>query len=1483
MGLTIKFLYFFVERMKGMRKKIVRVGKRVTAVALAAVMTVSGVQYVNSTTAEAAGTPAARTDDSIIYAVDCGDVDPSTAPSDGPLGTHNSVTDQVYQADPQTGYKWGIDDTVSSPLANGSSSALANAVFTDHTWPFESVTTDQSSKESTNRYTKNQYEKKGGWTSDSRNLNYKFEIENGSYMVEIGFADPWGCSKTPTVYVNKGKADETLLEKDYSASNGALIKNVDITTGELAINLESDRSDTLAINATYITISQKDDKKIVEKDMAALSVDSEVTSDISLPTKGTIGGSTIKWESSNESVISTKGEVKRPEKGGDDVTVTLKATVSYGSAAVSKEFTVTVLAQSELSNLKSFELDEVNVLDDYYNNVTEKDVAFLNTFDPDRLLYNFRRTAGYTTDEVKKMDFHGTGTGASKAYSGWESRQIGGHTLGHYLAAAAQGVKNGYGDSKGSDGKTLAERLDYLISALKDCQEKDGTGYIFGASDTVNSYKQFDALEGKATYSNWVPWYTMHKIVNGLVETYKFTDNKDALTVAEGLAEWIYNRTSQWSPSIQAGVLNVEYGGMNDCLYELYTCAKKTGYDDTKLSHIATAAHMFDEDSLFKQVLAGNSNVLNGRHANCTIPKFIGALNRYRTLKDEGVSGIDKYLEYAKAFWSLVVNHHTYITGGNSECEFFGADDVLDKERSNCNCETCNTHNMLKLSKWLYELTGDKLYADYYETTFINAIMASINEETGMTTYFQPMATGLWKVYCNSDVEKNYFWCCTGTGLENFTKLGEGFYYSQGDDLVVNQYISSDVTFGNVKLTQNSKIPDSDTTKLTVNLLNGKSSADMKIYLRVPDWVAGSPVIKVNGTKIDYKKSSGYIAIDRTWKNGDTVDVQLPMEIRAYSLPDNEGKVFGFKYGPIVLAAQLTTGDDSKMTTHQIGVQCDVADYKIVNGKEMKLPGSYGGTSNLATLSTETLNVLNSSVSEYIGNINKYLVKDANSLKFTLKGTDYDGTLNFVPYYRIHSGRYGIYWLFSEDASADASKQILSEKEAGRDNRVYLSGVGVGYTIQTEGSKADSLYPEMDETNSEQNEGKTGRYAKAGGSFSYLFKVDKNNKTYLVCKFAKEDNGKPITIKAAGVTIAEVAALNYSGDDEFYTVEYEIPSSALAKAESYTYKDSDGNYIDTRDVLRIEFSGTASKASATVYSEAYTKVAYSTNADISELSYKAGSTSGKATKSGSNFTITVPKATTSIDFTAKLADAFGLLYVDEKLVDDSKEQTVKLSGDKTTVKLVAYAEDHETAKEFTLTVAKETDATNTNTNTNANTTTEDKTDNTVAATGVTVKIKNYPMLGSKIVLKKGKKITLKAAVTPSTASQKVTYKSSKTKVAAVSAKGVVTAKKAGTAKITIKADNGKKKVVTIKVVKKNKVNKKLTLKKTKVTVKKGKTYSIAIKKMTANATSKITYKSKKASVAKVDGYGLITGKKKGTTKITVKCGKAKKTITVKVK
>lgn len=813
-----------------------------------------------------------------------------------------------------------------------------------------------------------------------------------------------------------------------------------------------------------------------------------------------------------------------------------------------------------LTNIKAFDLADVKLEDEYFLDVTQKDIDFLNTFDTDRLLYNFRLTAGVPNK-------------AKAPYSGWENTRIGGHTLGHYLAAAAQGIAGGYGDCKGRDGLTLRERLALLINGLAECQAASGCderckpGFIFGATmaDPAKPELQFDKLEAGNQADTWVPWYTMHKIMNGLVETAKLASGQtaeQALDLAEKLGEWMYERTSRWDEETRKSVLSVEYGGMNDCLYELYKCAKAAGY--VQAEHFMKVAHTFDEEYLFKEILTApavkgkDANILNNRHANTTIPKFVGAVNRCLTLKEEGDPASEaeqkQYLEYCKAFWNLVTQHHTYITGGNSECEHFGKDDILDAERSNTNCETCNVHNMLKLTRALFMLTGERKYADYYENTFINSILASVNRETGMTTYFQPMATGCFKTYCNPDVNKNYFWCCTGTGLENFTKLGDSIYFYDEDILYVNQFVSSEVKWRakNVVISQSSALPDEGKIELTIG-----GDAAFKLALRIPDWVAGEPEISVNGEAQKAENKDGYLCLNRGWKSGDKIYLTLPMDLRAYNLPDNR-RCYAFKYGPVVLAVEL--GRDDKMSLRQVGVQCDVCANKIVRGLELPLNGNYGGTSGLKPLATETLLVK--------GKLeNQFEKKDG--LKFLLNCAGFDGpnqcnfTLTFSPYYRINNQRYGIYWQFTDSPEELKMLKAMAQNTASTAN--YIEGIGVGYGAQTEGN--ETTWPFMQESGSGSvaDPHELTRYAKAGGSFSYMFKVlpEAGKRIYLDCTFLKADSGKHIIIKSGDTVIADYT-LSYDGNEEKFVKNFELPAALT----------------NGRNELRIEFSGKKGQDSA---------------------------------------------------------------------------------------------------------------------------------------------------------------------------------------------------------------------------------------------------------------------------------------------------------------
>ena len=531
------------------------------------------------------------------------------------------------------------------------------------------------------------------------------------------------------------------------------------------------------------------------------------------------------------------------------------------------------------TNLQPAALAQVTVTDGYCKNALEKEVSYLLSLQEGRLLAGFCENAGLKTPFVR--------------YGGWESGLIGGHTLGHYLTAVAQGAVNPAVPA--SEREKLYNKMKNIVDCLAECQKAAGIGLVWGAPPVAGGIEaQFDHVERGETdiYTQaWVPWYTLHKILAGLVEAYKLTGYAPALTVAEKLGDWVYARASSWDETTHKTVLETEYGGMNDVLYELYSLTEKPQH--------AVAAHLFDEEELFDRVISMRPNVLDDLHANTTIPKFLGALNRYLTLHGSELGGekvdASRYLRAAVCFFETVTTHHTYATGGNSEWERFGKDDILDKERTNCNCETCNVYNMLKLARGLFAATGDKKYSDYYDNAFTNQILSSQNPETGMTTYFQAMASGYFKVF--SSPEQN-FWCCTGTGMENFTKLGDGIYYRNGKSLFVERYLSSVYTAEDMQVEQECGFPFENKVKLKIC----RASEPFLLCLRLPEWAAGYPEAKKNGSPVKLLEASGHVTV--AVKEGDLLELTVPVEISMKGLPDG-GNAFAFRFGGTLLSVGL--------------------------------------------------------------------------------------------------------------------------------------------------------------------------------------------------------------------------------------------------------------------------------------------------------------------------------------------------------------------------------------------------------------------------------------------------------------------------------------------------------------------------------------------------------------------------------------------------
>ncbi|MDE7394939.1 MAG: glycoside hydrolase family 127 protein [Clostridiales bacterium] len=604
-------------------------------------------------------------------------------------------------------------------------------------------------------------------------------------------------------------------------------------------------------------------------------------------------------------------------------------------------------------------IGEVSVLEPYAQNGQQKEVDYLLSLSADRLLYWFYRNAGLTPK-------------AESGYGGWESTLIGGHTMGHYLSALSQGCANA--GISAQDREALYARVNYVVAALSECQahSRGKAGFLWGAylpPEEQNVEFQFDNVEqGKTDYKteSWVPWYTMHKILAGLLDAYTHAHSEAGLRAAKRLGDWVYDRVRALSADTREVLLKTEYGGMNDALFALYAISG----DERHLY----AAKFFNEESLFDRVLQGEQNCLCSLHANTTIPKIIGALCSYLYGGQD-----ERYLRVAERFFDCVMRRHTYHTGGNSDDEHFFCDGDLDAHRSEVNCETCNVYNMQKLARLLFLATENVKYLHYYAWAERNAILSSQNPQTGMTTYFQPMASGYFKVFSTPE---DSFWCCTGSGMENFTKLGAGIYYRKADGVVVAAYTASHLDADGVALTQTANLEESDAVAIEIGRAPAAGAA---LYFRVPDW---SPVftMRLNGKPVDERPQSGFVRV--FVKSGDRVEITLKREFAAHALQGGEN-VYAFTFGPFLLSVPLGKKD---MCTKEHGIAV-----RVPKSKDM------GGV-------PESLHMLGKSVAAFTADIDAHFKKTNGG--FVLSGVDVP--LRFIYHYRNYDERYAIYFRLTE-------------------------------------------------------------------------------------------------------------------------------------------------------------------------------------------------------------------------------------------------------------------------------------------------------------------------------------------------------------------------------------------------------------------------------------------------------------------------------------
>jgi uncharacterized protein len=487
---------------------------------------------------------------------------------------------------------------------------------------------------------------------------------------------------------------------------------------------------------------------------------------------------------------------------------------------------------------------------------------FLMGLDSERLLHMFRLTAGLPS--------------SAEPLGGWEApdNELRGHFTGHYLSACAL-LAAQTGDA------AVRERGRQVAAALASCQAAIGTGYL-----SAFPVDLFDRL--RAGQPAWAPFYTLHKIMAGLLDTHTLSGDAQALDTVLGMARWTERWVQPLDEAAMAQVLEREYGGMNELLYNL---AAVSG--DPRWRRLA---HRFDRPRLLLPLAAGRDE-LEGLHANTTIPQVIGAARGFE------LTGRPELRRAPETFWQTVTQHRAYCTGGTSNGESWNAPPgVLAHELSGYTEESCVTYNMQKLTRLLFTWSADVRLADYYERALYNGILGVQHPTDGSKLYYLPLESGYWKLF---GTPLHDFWCCTGSMAEAFAKLGDSIYFHDEAGLYVNLFLASELVWAErgLRLVLDTQFPQEDTMRLT---LHSVSPQRLCVRVRVPYWTAGASA-QLNGQRLPIGAiRAGYLEVERRWHDGDVLAVRLPMHLHLAPMPD-DASLQAVMYGPLVLAARMGT------------------------------------------------------------------------------------------------------------------------------------------------------------------------------------------------------------------------------------------------------------------------------------------------------------------------------------------------------------------------------------------------------------------------------------------------------------------------------------------------------------------------------------------------------------------------------------------------
>ncbi len=722
------------------------------------------------------------------------------------------------------------------------------------------------------------------------------------------------------------------------------------------------------------------------------------------------------------------------------------------------------------------ELSDVKLLDGPFKHATELNMQSLLNYEPDRFLAKFRNEAGL---EPKAEHYHG-----------WEDNTIAGHSLGHYLSACAMMYQT-TGDER------FLERVNYIVDELYECQQADGDGYIGAFPDGKQILEEEVAkgdirAQGFDLNGIWVPFYTQHKIMAGLLESCDLCRNRKALEITIRFADWLYTIIDDLSDEQVQRMLHCEHGGINESLAELYA---KTG--DEKYLDMSRVFH----HKAILTPLSEGMDILPGKHGNTQIPKLVGLARRYELTGDL----TDR--RTAEFFWETVVNHHSYVTGGNGNHEYFGPPDTLRNRLSNETTETCNVYNMLKLSRHLFKWDASPEVADFYERALLNHILSSQNPYDGRVIYNLSLEMGWHKEYQDPE----WFTCCVGTGMENHSKYGRNIFYYNQDELYISQFIASELNWKEKGLTvrQETSYPEEQGAKF---LFRCENPVKVTLQIRYPFWATKGMEVKVNGKKQNVRTKPGsFIAVPGNWTDGDVVEVSFPFSLRLETMPDDPDRIALF-YGPLALAGDLGPENDPHTYDPM---------YVPVIMTENRDPNSW-------------LNPVE-------GEINTFITQDVGRPR----------DVKFKPFYATHHRNYSVYF---DRFTKSRWEKYQQEYQKKLEEKKKLEASTIDFFQPGE------MQPERDHafqdslTWTGENRNRKFREVDRGGWFSCEMKMLKNKPAALVVEYWGGYTGsKTFAILVEDHVIATENISNIK-PGEFINVEYKIPEDLLANKEKITVK-----------------------------------------------------------------------------------------------------------------------------------------------------------------------------------------------------------------------------------------------------------------------------------------------------------------------------------------